>query len=223
MPSSIARQSIEQLGGEASILARQRRDHEELDRLMRRYDADPHPPEERQQILKDIIQFTFAHAFAEETVLWPALRRLHPDGDALTSRVEQEHQEINVLVAAIERTDPAYPRHRELTSRAFDVIRQDIRDEEDLLLPRLQEALGNDRARLRSLGTAWETVRRTAPTHPHPSVPRRPPGNALAGLPLSLYDRARDTTSARRGAKVAIVLTAVLAAWLLRAAIRHRS
>ncbi|MFJ3222624.1 hypothetical protein ACIPJS_04560 [Streptomyces sp. NPDC086783] len=68
--------------------------------------------------------------------------------------------------------------------RAFDLI------EEDLLLPRLQDAM--DDARPRGLGTAWEAVRRTAPTHPHPVIPRRPPGNALLGVPLRLYDRARD-------------------------------
>ncbi|MGW7099719.1 hemerythrin domain-containing protein [Streptomyces sp. NPDC054838] len=183
MPSSIARQSIEQLGGEASILTRQRRDHEELDRLMRSYDADPHPPEERQQILKDIIQLTFTHAFAEETVLWPALRRLHPDGDALTSRVEQEHQEINVLVAAIERTDPAHPRHRELTSRAFDVIRQDIRDEEDLLLPRLQEA---------SVTTGHDCGGWAPPGKPYGALrPHIPIRQYRAGLPATHWPACR--------------------------------
>ncbi|MFE9028325.1 hypothetical protein ACFYOA_18980 [Streptomyces iakyrus] len=45
---------------------------------------------------------------------------------------------------------------------------------------------------MRRLGAAWETVRRTPPTRPHPVVPRRPPGNALLGMPLSLYARIRD-------------------------------
>ena len=42
------------------------------------------------------------------------------------------------------------------------------------------------------LGWAWEAVRRTAPTRPHPVVARRPPGNALSSLPLSVLDRSRD-------------------------------
>ncbi|MGW0366961.1 hemerythrin domain-containing protein [Streptomyces sp. NPDC002990] len=227
MPLSIARQSPEQLGGQASVLARQRRDHAELDRLMNLYTHGSRSASERRQILHDIIQLTFSHAFAEETVLWPALRRLAPDGAELTSRVEEEHQEINALVAAIESTDPGDPRHEQWVEAAFDLIRQDIRDEEDLLLPRLQEAMGNDPARLRRLGTAWEIVRRTAPTHPHPAVSRRPPGNALAGLPLSLFDRARDLLPAAPGhlpqrRLVAGALTAVLAAWGLRAALRRR-
>ncbi|MEV6116996.1 hypothetical protein AB0L59_32070 [Streptomyces sp. NPDC052109] len=67
--------------------------------------------------------------------------------------------------------------------RAFALIRQDIRGEEDLLLSRLQDTM--DTGRLRTLGTTWAAVRQTAAMHPHPVIPRRPPGNALLGVPLS--------------------------------------
>ncbi|MER7517429.1 hemerythrin domain-containing protein [Streptomyces sp. NPDC126499] len=225
MSRSLAQQSLEQLGGTSSVLARQRRDHAELDRLMRRYESDGLTPPERRATLHDIVQLTFSHAFAEETVLWPALRRLAPDGEALTSQVEEEHQRINDLVAEIRSTDPAAPRHDRLVTAAFSLIRQDIRDEEDVLLPRLQEALGNDAARLRRLGTTWESVRRTAPTRPHPAVPRRPPANALAGIPLSAFDRARDLLlpAPGRGRALAAGLAAsALAAWAVAAVRRRR-
>ncbi|AMW08632.1 cation-binding protein [Streptomyces qaidamensis] len=189
MPGTIEEQTVEQLGGPSSVLARQRRDHAELDRLMERYRAFA-DSEERERVLKELAQLVFSHAFAEETVLWPAVRRSVTHGEELTSRVEEEHQQINDLVAGIERLSPGDPEREEKVERVFALIRQDIRDEEDLVLPKLQEAL--DDAQLRRLGTAWETVRRTAPTHPHAIVPRRPPGNALLGVPLSLYDRMRD-------------------------------
>jgi hypothetical protein len=123
-------------------------------------------------------------------VLWPAVRASVPEGEELTARVEEEHQQINDLVADIERLPAGDPGREEKVRRAFALIRQDIRDEEDLLLPRLQDAMNT--ARLRTLGATWAAVRLTAPTHPHPVIPRRPPGNALLGVPLSLYDRARD-------------------------------
>ncbi|MFD5337973.1 hemerythrin domain-containing protein [Streptomyces hawaiiensis] len=189
MPRTAKEQTVEQLGGPRSVLARQRRDHAEMDRLMERYRALT-DGEEREQVLKEVVQLVFSHAFAEETVLWPAVRRSVADGEELTSRVEEEHQQINDLVAGIERLSPGDPEREEKVVRVFALIRQDIRDEEDLVLPRLQEA--SDTAQLRRLGAAWETVRRSAPTHPHPIVPRRPPGNALLGVPLSLYDRLRD-------------------------------
>ncbi|MGC5034730.1 MULTISPECIES: hemerythrin domain-containing protein [unclassified Streptomyces] len=189
MATTIATQSVDQLGGPGSVLARQRRDHAEMDRLMDRYRA-LEDGADRERVLKEVVQLVFSHAFAEETVLWPAVRRAVPDGEELTSRVEEEHQEINDLVAGIERLEPGTAEREDTMERVFDLIRQDIRDEEDLVLPRLQEALDADR--LRRLGAVWETVRRSAPTHPHPVVPRRPPGNAVLGVPLSLYDRLRD-------------------------------
>ncbi|MEU0332454.1 hemerythrin domain-containing protein [Streptomyces sp. NPDC006193] len=195
MARTIRDQSLQQLGGRASVLARQRRDHDEIDRLMDRYRSGD--AQDRERTLKEIVQLVFSHAFAEETVLWPAVRRSVPDGERLTARVEEEHQQINDLVADIERLPPGDPEREEKVERAFALITQDIRDEEDLLLPRLQDAM--DAAGLRRLGSAWETVRRTAPTHPHPVVPRRPPGNALLGVPLSLYDRVRDALGGRAG------------------------
>ncbi|MCP9963363.1 hemerythrin domain-containing protein [Streptomyces somaliensis] len=217
MTQPIARQSVEELGGEGSVLARQRRDHAELDRLMTSYESGRGPGEERQRILKDIVQLTFSHAFAEETVLWPVLRRLAPDGEELTARVEGEHQRINDLVTEMERVGRDDPRHDELAAEAFALIRQDIRDEEDLLLPRLQASL--DPARLRRLGSAWEAVRRTAPTRPHPVVPRRPPANALLGVPLSAFDRVRDLlpagARAPRGRVLAVAGACLGGVWLV--------
>lgn len=69
MSRTIKDQTVERLGGRRSILARQRRDHAELDRLMDDYQALG-AGEERERILREIVQLVFSHAFAEETVLW---------------------------------------------------------------------------------------------------------------------------------------------------------
>jgi hemerythrin superfamily protein len=191
---SIARQDAAALGGEGSILLRQRRDHARLDAMMDRCLAADAPKDERGELWQDIVQLVFSHAFAEETVLWPLLRRVAPGGEDLTGMVEEEHQAINDLVTQVERF-PGDPRRASWIPQAFSLIRQDIRDEEDRLLPRLRDALGD--RQLRRVGAVWEAVRATAPTRPHPRVPRRPPGNALCGVPLSAVDRLRD---AARGA-----------------------
>lgn len=65
-----------------------------------------------------------------------------------------------------------------------------MRDEEDELLPRLQQR--TTVRQQQALGVAWEVVRRISPTRPHPVVARRPPGNAIAALPLTITDRSRD-------------------------------
>ena len=193
---SIADQDEAALGGAMSILVRQKRDHVKLDALL--HELGRATGEEQKDVLNRINRLVFPHAFAEEAVLWPTLRRLLPDGEELTLQVEQEHQEVNELVVQLERTeDPAV--RQPLLDRLVEVLREDVRDEEDTLLPRLQDKL--DQRSLTRLGLAWEAVRRTAPTRPHPVVARRPPGNTLSALPLSVIDRARDRVD--RAARVA--------------------
>ena len=186
--TSLAAQDSHQLGGPLSILTRQKRDHERLDALLSSL-AHTTGTEQR-AVLHDIARLVFPHAFAEESVIWPEVRRVLPDGEALTLQVEQEHQEINELWARLERLPVGGERDAVLV-RITEVLREDVRDEEDELLPRLQEAVST--RRLQVLGVAWEAVRRTAPTRPHPVVSRRPPGNAVAALPLTAIDRSRDT------------------------------
>jgi hemerythrin superfamily protein len=185
---SIADQSTAELGGRTSILARQRADHVELDRLMQRLSGETGEAYER--TFNAMNRLVFSHAFAEEAVLWPLLRRLFPEGEQLTLEVEQEHQEVNELVVALDEHREAGPGRERLQARLFEVLREDVRDEEDELLPRLQDRL--DTQELRRVGWQWEVVRRTAPTRPHPVVARRPPGNVVAALPLSVIDRTRD-------------------------------
>ncbi|MGY1987720.1 hemerythrin domain-containing protein [Blastococcus sp. SYSU DS0669] len=192
MTRSIADQTIEELGGPGSVLARQRRDHEELDRLLHELDGAEGAAQE--EVLTRIDRLVFSHAFAEETVLWPVIRRVLPDGDALTLQVEEEHQEVNELVSALERDGLDDPGRPARLRRLVEVLREDVRDEEDVMLPRLQERLTPDE--LRALGRRWALMARISPTRPHPTVSRRPPGNALSGLPLSLIDRTRDVVDA---------------------------
>ena len=189
---SIADQTDDELGGPGSVLVRQRRDHIELDRLL--HDLDGATGAAQEEVLTRIDRLVFSHAFAEETVLWPVLRRVLPDGDALTLQVEEEHQEVNELVTALERDGLDHPGRPARLRRLTEVLREDVRDEEDVLFPRLQETLSH--AELRALGRRWELVRRISPTRPHPTVSRRPPGNALSALPLSLIDRTRDVVDA---------------------------
>jgi hypothetical protein len=185
---SIAQQSVEELGGAGSVLVRQKRDHIALDVLLEQLSRSSGA--EQQAVLNRVCRLVFPHAFAEEAVLWPAARRHLPDGEQLTLQVEQEHQEINQLFSRLEATAVEDPARRALIDRIVELLRQDVRDEEDDLLPRLQDKLTDHE--LRRLGSGWELVRRTAPTRPHPVVARRPPGNVLAALPLSLIDRTRD-------------------------------
>src|SRR4051812_2667589 len=104
MTWTIADQPTGRLGGEDSVLARQRRDHVELDRLLDELEGSR--PADQPEVLSRVYRLVFPHAFAEEALLWPVARRRAPDGPRLTLHIEQEHQEIDELAAALDRTTP---------------------------------------------------------------------------------------------------------------------
>lgn len=185
---SLADQTETELGGPLSVLVRQKREHVRLDALL--HDLGRTTGAEQDRVLVSIYRLVFPHAFAEESVLWPVIRRVVPDGEALTLQVEKEHQEVNELVVRLDAGTASPEERQRLLDRLVVVLREDVRDEEDQLLPHLQAALTP--SQLRRLGVAWEVVRRTAPTRPHPVVARRPPGNALAAAPLTVLDNLRD-------------------------------
>lgn len=97
---SSALQTVEELGGPRSVLWRQRRDHVELGRLLRQLASCT--PERSGTLLVRIYRLAFPHAFAEEAVLFPVIRRVLPDGHELTLQIEREHQQVNALVTQLE-------------------------------------------------------------------------------------------------------------------------
>ena len=185
---SIAGQSVAALGGAGSIIVRQRRDHERLHELVKQVRAADGA--EQDELLTQLCRLVFPHAFAEEAVLFPAARKVLTAGEELSLDIEQEHQEINEVYSALERSRSGDDGRDQLLQRAIALLDHDVREEEDELLPRLRAAL--DDQELRRLGWIWEIVRRTSPTRAHPVVSRRPPGQTLSALPLTVLDRSRD-------------------------------
>jgi hemerythrin superfamily protein len=189
--TSIAQQDTAAMGGPLSVLTLQRRDHARLAHLMdRARETLATGGTEHAVVLRTLARLVFTHAFAEEAVLFPAARRVLPEGDPLTVRIESDHQEVDELMTRLDRSSADDPGHAELLERTIAVLDHDVRSEEDELLPRLQAELTP--RELRGLGLAWEVVRRISPTRPHPTVSRRPPGQALSALPLTVLDRTRD-------------------------------
>lgn len=188
--TSVADQTEEQRGGPASILSRQSADHADLDALMHAYEAEA-DADARGRVVAELSERALRHAFAEETVLFPAYRRHLPgDHDDLTAHIQGDHQQVNEMLVDLQRADPRSPGYDAQVRRMFEVIRHDAHDEEDGLLPRLQQVVGVEE--LQAIGGAWEAARLGSPTRPHPKVSRTPPGNVVAGAGLALSDRVKD-------------------------------
>jgi hemerythrin superfamily protein len=196
---SVAEQSEAERGGERSILSRQSADHRDLNDLMQAHEAATDPAR-LAELLAGLAERALRHAFAEETVLFPAYRQYLPDSaDVVSAHIENEHEAVNDSLQRLQDIDPQDPVYADLVSSTFQLIRDDARNEEDLLLPQLQQVLTEDA--LRTLGDAWEVARRTSPTRPHPKISRRPPGNVLAGPFLAVSDRVKDAVDSSGGAR----------------------
>jgi hypothetical protein len=177
------------------IVQLQREDHARLEQLILRYQGSA---QGRADTFRDLVNLVTTHAFAEETVLFPACRtHLEEEGDRLTGQIEQEHQQVNELLVSLQGHSPGDQAFEEGAAQLFAILRHDARQEEDVLLAALAPTV--DAKELESIGSAWSAARAVAPNRAHPRVSRRPPGNVLAAPMLTLIDHARDALARRRG------------------------
>ena len=113
---SLTEQAAEEMGGPLSVLTRQRRDHARLDRMPGQLPQVTGADED--ELLNRICRLAFSHAFAEESVLWPALRRHLPDGTVGARRVERQRLE-RPETSGPRRASSERPEHQARLSRAM--------------------------------------------------------------------------------------------------------
>jgi hemerythrin superfamily protein len=84
-----------------------------------------------------IIELLELHALLEESIFYPRVRALDP---ALVERCEEEHQQHWRLMEQLKRMDVGNRRYEELMWRLFAAVMQHVQREEQLLLPKVQQA-----------------------------------------------------------------------------------
>ncbi|GAA2409232.1 hemerythrin domain-containing protein [Actinomadura vinacea] len=139
------------------------------------------------------------HSVAEERYLYPAARRLVPDGESLADREIGDHAEVEKLLGRIGRTDARDPDFDRLVTALVRDVLEHVQDEESSLLPRLARHAGP--GELAELGRLVRSVGTGMPAGPRPSPSARPSRRPAAdGRPDSgsgLVDRVRDHLSGR--------------------------
>lgn len=170
-------------------------DHREVETLFVQIEALPPGAAQRRDLVNDVTRELVRHAVAEEAYLYPAVRKVLPDGDALADHELEEHAEAERTMKELERLEPTDQRFDVLVGNLIRVIRQHVVEEEGELFPRLAGA--SKQEDLDKLGDKIRLAKSIAPTHPHPSAPDRPPLNKLLAPGVGLVDRARDFFSRR--------------------------
>jgi hemerythrin superfamily protein len=135
------------------------------------------------------------HAVAEETYVYPAMKKHLPDGEEAVSHDIAEHRQIEDTLKELEGVDGSDPHFSELLRTLDAALADHITDEETKHFPQLRAAL--PRAELVELAGKVEAAKKGAPTRPHPSTPSNQLFHKLAGPGVGLVDRLRDRLAGR--------------------------
>jgi hemerythrin-like domain-containing protein len=170
-------------------------DHEEMKQYFRELEAAT-DGKERRDIADKLTAEVARHSVAEEMYLYPAARKVLPNGDELIDEELQEHAEVEELLKRWEGMDGDDPEFMATYQQIRDGLLHHIDEEEQpKLFPEMQAALSQEEQE--DLGAKITRAKKLAPTRPHPSAPDEPPGNKLLGVPTGIVDRMRDLMSGR--------------------------
>ncbi|WP_328307996.1 hemerythrin domain-containing protein [Actinomycetospora sp. NBC_00405] len=171
-------------------------EHREVEALFAELEArfgasGPEVEDIAQRVVTRLVQ----HSVAEEVHLYPLVRRVLDDGDALAEREIAEHDAAERTMKRLEAL-PARSADFWMTYRILtNLIAQHVGEEEQYLFPRLAAAVAKEDRE--QIGDRILSTEKTAPTRPHPASPSE--GGALAALApgAGLVDRLRDALTGR--------------------------
>lgn len=164
-------------------------DHRTVEDLFTRYEGTT-DPQERTEIVHEVIHELAVHGEVEELVFYPRLRAAVAGGDGLAEEAIHEHVEmketLNALDGMTADDDEFDTRMRELMGE----VRHHVQEEENDILPKVRDAVSEQD--LRDMGEAMERAKSMVPTRPHPKAPTGALGKLATGAPVGLIDRVRD-------------------------------
>ncbi|KAF4409114.1 MULTISPECIES: hemerythrin domain-containing protein [Streptomyces] len=170
-------------------------DHREFEEMFERIEALPVGDERRKTLADQVIVELVRHSVAEEMHLYPAVRRLLPNGGSVADKELGDHATAERVMKRLEHRDADDPEFDRLIAELTREIRGHVRDEEHNLFRRLRQAASAEE--LRELGDKVRHAKKRAPTHPHPHAPLRPPYNRVVAPGAGLVDRVRDALGGR--------------------------
>ena len=169
-------------------------DHREAEELLGQIRTTSEP-EQRRDLTDAFISEMVRHAVAEETYLYPTMKAHLPEADEAVDHDVKEHQELEELFKELERADVATPEFDLLLGRVEETLADHISDEEDDQFPLIRRGVPAEV--LVDLKDKVQSLKKVAPTRPHPSTPRNQLFHMLVGPGVGLVDRARDKLTGR--------------------------
>ena len=151
--------------------------------------------DQRRKVAEVVVAELSRHLSAEEQYLYPAVRKVVPDGDLLADRELAEDHDLLVTLKTLDGVGPDDPRFDTLAGDVSAAVRRHVAADASELLPLLtQMAPVEDLIRV---GNRVELAAEAAPTRPHPGTPSAPPWNKVVDPVVAVVDKARDAMSRR--------------------------
>lgn len=167
-----------------------REDHQLVEERLKEFDAVG--ASTRGELFWKLTNDLVRHEVAEEVVVYPQLRQL-PGGETVADARIGEQAEAERQLAKMERMDAESPEFVVELATLKVAVLSHAKTEEDTAFPMLRTGVPPDV--LITLGQRYVHAKEAAPTHPHPHVPDRPPGNVVVGPVAALVDRVRDAAA----------------------------
>jgi len=166
-------------------------DHRQIDRLFEQFERAARNEDVATQgrLARQLVRELSVHAASEEQVLYPALARAGMNPERLDSL--EDHHAVKVTLSELQAMSPGEERYAAKVHLVAKSVRRHVEEEEATILPQLKQSLDADA--LQRLGEEFQTLRRSAPTRPHPTAPDQPPANIAANAGAALVDRLRDS------------------------------
>lgn len=144
--------------------------------------------EEVADLFAELRMLLVVHETAEQVVVRPVTKDLAGDGVA-EARNEEEH-EATMLLAELEKLDPATPEFDAELGRLESAVDRHAESEEHDEFPALLN--GCTAEQRRHMGSAFEAAAKVMPTHPHPAVAGKFAATVLTLPFASIVDRTKD-------------------------------
>ncbi|TFV62470.1 UNVERIFIED_ORG: hemerythrin domain-containing protein [Bacillus sp. AZ43] len=173
-------------------------DHREFDRIFAELEqlsgrSGPDDVRRKRELVDEVTIGLAKHSVAEETQVYPLVEEQLDEEEARHSK--EEHAEAEEVMKRLERMDADDPEFDAVVAQLIQEIRHHVEHEEGRMFAELRARL--TREQLVELAGKVETVKKYAPTRPHPLTPNEGVVRTVAGPLASLLDHLRDAVSGR--------------------------
>lgn len=143
-------------------------DHQAVAKLFKEFDnLGDRATTSKQELVKTITEELTAHAYIEETIVYPFAREQVPDVEDDVKEGIEEHHVLKVTLVELAAMSPDAEDYDAKVTVLKEVVEHHVEEEEDDWFPKVRDAIGrND---LAEVGERMEAAKADAPSMPDPT------------------------------------------------------